>query len=118
MARIALVHDVAGVAAIQAELLRRAGHQVDQISLPAYGAGWRWPAKAVAMPLRLAAYLPVIAKLRGTDYDVIHIHWLSHGIVGVLARRPFFATTRHPLDAGFDSSSSVPARTGTRSVRA
>ena len=44
MARIALVHDIAGVAAAQAEILRKAGHDVDQIPLPAYGASWRWPA--------------------------------------------------------------------------
>jgi glycosyltransferase involved in cell wall biosynthesis len=91
VARIALVHDVAGVAAIQAELLRSAGHEVDQIALPAIGATWKWPAKAIALPVRLAAYLPTIARLRNAKYDIVHIHWLSHGIVGVLARRPFFS---------------------------
>jgi glycosyltransferase involved in cell wall biosynthesis len=91
MARIALVHDVAGVAAVQADLLRSAGHEVDQIALPSYGATWKWPAKALALPVRLAAYLPVVKRLRRTRYDVVHIHWLSHGIVGVLAGRAFFA---------------------------
>lgn len=91
MARIALVHDVAGVAAIQADLLRRAGHEVDQIALPSIGATWSWPAKGLALPLRLAAYLPAAMKLRWGRYDVIHIHWLPNGIVGVLARHPFFA---------------------------
>jgi glycosyltransferase involved in cell wall biosynthesis len=91
VARIALVHDVAGIAAVQADLLRGAGHEVDQIALPAMGATWRWPAKAVALPVRLAAYLPAIARLRSTKYDVVHVHWLTHGIVGVLAGRPFFA---------------------------
>jgi glycosyltransferase involved in cell wall biosynthesis len=91
VSRIALVHDVAGVASVQADLLRRAGHVVDQVRLPSYGAAWRWPAKALALPVRLAAYAPTIARLRRANYDVVHIHWLSHGIVGVLARRPFFA---------------------------
>jgi glycosyltransferase involved in cell wall biosynthesis len=91
LARIALVHDVAGVAAIQADLLRSAGHDVDQIALPALGATWKWPAKAVALPVRLAAYLPTIARLRSTRYDVVHIHWVSHGIIGVLAGCSFFA---------------------------
>ena len=91
MARIALVHDVAGIAAIQARLLRSAGHHVDQIALPAMGASWGWPLKAIALPLRLAACAPAVAKLRGSRYDVIHIHFLSQGIVGVLAGRPFFA---------------------------
>jgi len=91
MARIALVHDIAGVAAVQAKLLGGAGHEVDQIRLPEWGASWGWPAKAAALPFRLAAYLPVALKLRRGRYDIVHIHFLSHGVVGVLARTPFFA---------------------------
>jgi glycosyltransferase involved in cell wall biosynthesis len=91
VARIALVHDVAGVAKIQAELLRSAGHEVDQFAVPGVGAGWRWPLKGVVLPVRLAAYLPTINRLRRGRYDVVHIHWLSHGIVGVLSGRKFFA---------------------------
>jgi glycosyltransferase involved in cell wall biosynthesis len=90
VARIALVHDVAGVAKVQAELLRTAGHEVDQIELPDLGASWRWPAKSVALPFRFAAYLPTINRLRRGRYDVIHIHWLTHGIAGALSGRPFF----------------------------
>ncbi len=91
MARIALVHDIAGVATVQARLLREAGHHVDQIALSQVGASWGWPAKAVTIPLRLAAYVPVIRKLRSNHYDVVHIHWLSQGIVGLFLGRPFFA---------------------------
>ena len=109
MARIALVHDVAGIAAVQAELLRSAGHDVDQIALPTFGAAWRWPAKAVALPVRLAAYLPTIMRLRRAKYDVIHIHWLSHGIVGVLAGRSFFAQA-HGSDLHQNSSQAVYRR--------
>ena len=90
MARIALVHDIAGVAEVQARLLRAAGHEVDQIPLPAHGATWKWPVKALALPVRVAAFLPTIGRLRRRRYDVIHIHFVSQGIVGVLARRPFF----------------------------
>jgi glycosyltransferase involved in cell wall biosynthesis len=90
LARIALVHDIAGVAAVQAELLRKAGHEVDEIDLPAVGAGWSWPAKALALPFRFAAYLPAANRLRRGKYDVVHIHWLSQGVVGLLARRSFF----------------------------
>ncbi len=82
---------MAGIAEVQAQLLRSAGHEVDQIALPVIGATWRWPAKAAALPIRLAAYLPAALRLRRGKYDVVHVHWLSHGIVGVLAGRPFFA---------------------------
>jgi len=89
MARIALVHDVAGVAPVQASILRAAGHQVDQIHMPRFGARWSWVAKALTLPIRLLLYLPVILRLRLGRYDVIHIHWVPRGIVGLLARRPF-----------------------------
>ncbi len=82
---------MAGVAAVQARLLRDAGHEVDQIALPQSGAAWSWPAKALAIPFRLAAYLPTINRLRRGRYDVVHIHWLAHGLAGVLAGQPFFA---------------------------
>lgn len=89
MARIALVHDVAGVAATQAEILRAAGHEVDQIRMPEFGTRWSWLAKALTMPIRLALYLPVALRLRRGRYDVIHIHWIPRGIVGLIARKPF-----------------------------
>jgi Glycosyl transferase 4-like domain len=82
---------VAGVAAVQAKLLRDTGHDVDQIALPQTGAAWSWPAKALAIPFRLAAYLPTINRLRRGRYDVVHIHWLAHGVAGVLSGQPFFA---------------------------
>jgi glycosyltransferase involved in cell wall biosynthesis len=81
---------VAGVAAVQAKLLRDAGHEVDQIALSQAGAAWSWPAKAFAIPFRLAAYLPTVSRLRRGRYDVVHIHWLAHGVAGVLSGRPFF----------------------------
>lgn len=86
-----MVHDIAGVGAAQAQLLRLAGHEVDVITVPELGAAWRWPAKAFALPVRVVAYAPAVRKLRRGRYDVIHIHWLAHGLVGILARRRFFA---------------------------
>jgi glycosyltransferase involved in cell wall biosynthesis len=89
VARIALVHDIAGVADAQAAILRHAGHQVDQIRLPDFGPRWHWLAKAATLPVRFALYVPAILQLARNDYDVIHIHWVTRGIVGVLAGKPF-----------------------------
>lgn len=60
------------------------------VALPGFGAAWSWPAKGVAIPVRLAAYLPVVNRLRRGRYDVVHIHWLAHGVIGPLLGRPFF----------------------------
>ena len=90
MARIALVHDVAGVAAVQAEILRRAGHDVDHLRLPDFGGRWPWFAKALTVPLRFLLYVPTVLRLRRGHYDVIHIHWVSRGVIGLMAGLPFF----------------------------
>ena len=89
MARIALVHDIAGVAEVQAEILRRAGHDVDHIRLPDFGARWPWLAKALTLPVRIVRYLPIARRLRRGNYDVIHIHWVPRGLIGLMARKPF-----------------------------
>jgi glycosyltransferase involved in cell wall biosynthesis len=89
VARIALVHDVAGVGETQAELLRRVGHQVDHLRLPDFGPNWPWWAKAITFPVRLLLYLPTVQRLRRVPYDVIHIHWVSRGVVGLLSGKPF-----------------------------
>ena len=89
MARIALVHDIAGVAAVQAEILRDAGHEVDHIRLPDFGQKWSVLAKALTLPIRLLMYVPAVLRLRRGRYDVIHIHWVPRGLIGLMARRPF-----------------------------
>lgn len=60
------------------------------VALPGFGAAWGWPAKGVSIPVRLAAYLPVVNRLRRGRYDVVHIHWLAQGVIGPLLGRPFF----------------------------
>src|SRR5689334_13975558 len=89
MARIALVHDVAGVANAQAEILRAAGHEVDHIRLPDFGARWPWLAKALTLPIRVALYIPTVLRLRRRPYDVVHIHWVPRGLIGLMSGRPF-----------------------------
>lgn len=89
MGRVAIVNDVAGVGPLQAEALRRSGWDADFFDLPKPGARWpRW-AKILALPYRLALYLPVVWRLRRGGYDLVHVHFVSQGVVGALSGRPY-----------------------------
>jgi glycosyltransferase involved in cell wall biosynthesis len=88
--KIAMVSDVAGVGRAEAAILKEAGYDVQFFGLPTLGASWPPLAKAVAMPVRLAGYLPVIAKLRRGRYDFLHIHFITQGIVGLVVGKPYF----------------------------
>ena len=90
MARIAIVNDIAGVAQLEVAGLRHAGWDVDFYDLPKPGARWPVWAKALLLPVRLAMYVPVILKLRRGRYDLVHVHFVSQGVVGAASGRPFF----------------------------
>ena len=88
--RIAIVNDVAGVGRLQARVLRDAGYTVDFIDVPKPGASLPLYAKILILPARLFAYFPIIWRLRRTPYAWIHVHFLSYGVLGVLAGKPFY----------------------------
>src|SRR5579864_3083272 len=90
MAQIVIVHDVAGVAEIEAALLRSAGHHVTLVRLAQPGAQWPWPAKGLAIVARLVMYLPVALELRRQHPEVLHIHWVQMGVIGLMSGQPFF----------------------------
>ena len=89
MPRIALVNDVAGVAKLQAVALKEAGYEVDVVGLPQTGANWLWPAKAASIGIRLAAYAPIALMLRRRSYEWLHIHYVPHGVIGLMSGVPF-----------------------------
>lgn len=88
--RIAIVNDVAGVGQLQARVLRDAGYEVDFIDLPKPGASLPLQAKLLIAPWRLIVYLPVIWRLRRTPYAWLHIHFLSYGVLGILAGKRYY----------------------------
>lgn len=87
--RLAMVNDIAGVASSEVAILRNAGAHVDYFSLGRLGAGWPRLWKLLALPVRLLTYVPAVIRLRRGRYDVIHIHFVSQGIVGLATGRPF-----------------------------
>jgi glycosyltransferase involved in cell wall biosynthesis len=87
--RVAIVNDVAGVGSLQTRILNQAGDDAAFIDLPKPGGSWPLYAKVFTVPVRLAQYVPIVRKLRRGDYDLIHIHFLSHGFIGPLIGKPF-----------------------------
>lgn len=90
MRRVAVVNDVAGVARLQVQALREAGWEADLYDVRKPAARWpRW-AKLLVSPLRLALYVPIVSRIRIGRYDFVHVHYVSHGVVGALSGRPYF----------------------------
>jgi glycosyltransferase involved in cell wall biosynthesis len=88
--RVAIVHDVAGIARLEVVALRDAGWDVDFYELPAPGARWPFWLKALVLPLRVVLSLPVMLRLRRGHYDLVHVHFVSQGFVGAGSGRPYF----------------------------
>src|ERR1700716_141407 len=88
--RIAIVNDVAGVGSLQAKLLNAAGYSATFIDLPKPGASLPLWAKLFVLPVRLARYIPIIRHLRRGNYDLVHIHFVSQGFIGLLVGKPFY----------------------------
>ncbi len=88
--RIAIVNDVAGVGSLQARILNAAGYSADFIDLPKPGASWPFLAKLLVLPVRLVQYIPIIRQLRDTNYDFVHIHFVSQGFIGQFVGKPYF----------------------------
>jgi glycosyltransferase involved in cell wall biosynthesis len=114
--RVAIVNDVAGVGPLQAEALRQAGWQADFFDLPKPGARWpRW-AKVLVLPYRLALYVPVVWRLRRGGYDLVHVHFVSQGVVGALSGRPYFLHA-HGSDLHLNLASPLMKRWSERWMR-
>src|SRR5262249_4846374 len=47
------------------------------------------PLKLAATPWRVLDLLHVVGRLNPGDYDAVHIHWASYGILGLASRIPF-----------------------------
>jgi len=87
--RIAIINDVAGVGSLQTRILNGAGYEAAFFDLPKPAASWPLYAKLLVIPARLTAYIPIVWKLRRGRYDLIHIHFVSQGFIGLLIGKPF-----------------------------
>jgi len=84
------VHDIANVAAILADGLRLSGYEVTLKHFKLRGPKRYTPWRIFFLPERLREILWVSNFVRRGTYDIIHIHYAYLGLVGILARKPYF----------------------------
>lgn len=52
-------------------------------------AGVAYPWKALTFPLRAWPLAPTIFRVRTGDFDLVHVHYATHALVGPMSRTPF-----------------------------
>ena len=87
--RILQVHHINQVASTYGSDLTRRGHAVT-VYEPSLVAGLApLPLKYAAMPWRLLDMRRVVGKLNPNHFDIVHIHWASYGLLGLVSQIPF-----------------------------
>lgn len=84
------VDDVASVGSDLAVGLRARGHVVRQIQTLAVGSARSPFAHRVLYPLRVLDWWRWGRRIRSAGYDVVHIHFASHGLIGILGAFPYW----------------------------
>ena len=87
--RVAHVNDIASVGSTMVTALRDAGVDAQLYRLPAPGAALDYPWKALTLPLRVVMLEALGLRLRTARYDVVHVHYATHGFIGPLTGTPF-----------------------------
>src|SRR5713101_7521593 len=87
--RILQVNDINQVATIYAGELINRGHSVEVYEPSLRGGSAPLPIKLAAMPRRLLSLRYIVGSLNPNHFDIMHIHWASYGILGLVGRIPF-----------------------------
>ena len=87
--RIAEINDVANVASELGRALEARGHDVTLIQPRAFGAKLPWMVKPLAAPARLVDWAGIIRHVRAGNFDAVHIHYASTGVLGELGHFPY-----------------------------
>lgn len=104
--RILHIHNINRVAeAFNKELIQR-GHCSSLYQPNLEGSGAALPMKIAKMPQRLFSLRDVVKELCSNKFDIVHIHWASYGLLGLVSNTPFIiechgddvrSRLRHPL---------------------
>jgi glycosyltransferase involved in cell wall biosynthesis len=87
--RILQVHNINQVPQMFAEDLRKRGHAVTIYEPDLTGGFAPLALKMALMPRRLLHMRHIVGKLNQKHFDIVHIHWASYGILGLLSQVPY-----------------------------
>lgn len=87
--RVAHVNDIAYVASELARAQRQQGIDAVVFDPPKPGGWLPYPVKAISWPLRGPGLAMLAIHLRLGHFDVVHIHYATHGLAGLSSRAPF-----------------------------
>jgi glycosyltransferase involved in cell wall biosynthesis len=87
--RILYVHNINHVAQTHSNDLTRRGHSVEVYEPSLIGADAPLPIKLTLMPARILDLRHVIGRLNPDYFDLVHIHWASYGVLGLISQIPF-----------------------------
>jgi glycosyltransferase involved in cell wall biosynthesis len=87
--RIAHVNDIAFVAGTLAAAQRRRGDEAAVFETPKPGAARGPLAKWLLAPVRAAGLAWLATRLRLGRWDIVHVHYATHAMVGAWSGRPY-----------------------------
>ena len=87
--RILYIRNLNQVAGIQARELARRKHLSMVYEPSLSGDAAPLPMKFALMPRRLFSLRDILGKLNRRHFDLVHIHWASYGVLGLVSRIPF-----------------------------
>ncbi|MEO6890426.1 MAG: glycosyltransferase family 4 protein [Ktedonobacteraceae bacterium] len=87
--RILYIHNLNQAARTFGKELARRGHTVTIYEPSLKGGSAPLPLKLAMMPGRILDMRRVISRLSSSYCDLVHIHWASYGVLGLVCRVPF-----------------------------
>jgi len=87
--RILQVNQINRIAYMYADDLMQRGHDVEVYEPSFIGGFAPLPIKLALMPGRILDLRRVVGKLNQNHFDIIHIHWASYGVLGLVSKIPF-----------------------------
>jgi glycosyltransferase involved in cell wall biosynthesis len=107
--RVAHVNDIAYVASELARAQRLQGLDATVFDPGKPGGELGYPFKLVSWPLRIPSLARLATRLRRGHFDVVHVHYATHGILGV-ASGATFVVHCHGSDVRYVRPGSIKGR--------